>query len=46
MSLALDELGDRKNASAHAEAALKIYEQIEDPLAEKVRKQLDIWRNI
>ena len=40
-----DKLGDRKNAIEHAEASLKIYEQIEDHRAEQVRKQLDIWRN-
>ena len=44
MSLALDQLGDRARAIAHAEAALKIYEQIEDPRADKVRKQLAEWR--
>jgi tetratricopeptide (TPR) repeat protein len=44
-SLALDALGNRKMAIEHAEAALNIYEQIEDPNVAKVRKQLDIWRH-
>jgi hypothetical protein len=38
MSLALDKLGQRKEAIAKAEAALVIYEQIEDPAAAKVRE--------
>ncbi len=38
LSLALDKLGDRAQAIALAEAALKIREQIEDPRADKVRK--------
>jgi hypothetical protein len=32
-------------AIEHAEAALKIFEQIEHPDAAKVRKQLDIWKD-
>ena len=44
MSLASDRLGDRTQAIAHAEAALKIREQIEDPKAEMVRKQLAAWK--
>ena len=36
-------LGDRAQAISHAEAALKIFEQIESPLAEKVRKKLAEW---
>ncbi|HMD86568.1 MAG TPA: hypothetical protein VKO18_17925 [Terriglobia bacterium] len=44
MSLALDKLGDRAQAIAHAEAALKIYEAIEDPNSAKVRAQLAQWR--
>jgi tetratricopeptide (TPR) repeat protein len=44
MSLTLDKLGDRKKAIEHAEASLKIREQIEDPNAEKVRKQLEEWK--
>jgi len=43
LSLALDKLGERAQAIAHAQAALKIYEQIEDPHAGKVRKQLEAW---
>ncbi len=44
MSLAFDKLGDRAKAIANAEAALKIYEQIEHPSVEKVRKRLADWR--
>jgi tetratricopeptide (TPR) repeat protein len=42
-ALALDKLGDRAQAIACAEAAFKIYEQIEDPGATKVREQLKAW---
>jgi hypothetical protein len=41
MSLALDKLGERTQAIAHAETALKIFEAIEDPNAGKVREQLE-----
>jgi hypothetical protein len=44
MSLALWDVGQWEKAIEHAEAALKIFEQIEDPAAEKVRKQLDEWK--
>jgi tetratricopeptide (TPR) repeat protein len=44
MSLALDKLGQRKEAIEHAEAALKIAEQIEDPCAAMVRRQLEEWK--
>ena len=44
ISIALDKLGDRAKAIAHAEAALKIHEQIESPIAANVRKQLAEWR--
>ena len=44
MSLALDHLGERAHAIHHAEQALTIYEQIEDPNAAKVRAQLAAWR--
>jgi len=43
MSLALDTLGERKQAIANANAALKIFEQIKDPGAAKVHKQLAEW---
>lgn len=43
MALALAKLGERKEAITHAEAALKIYETIESPDVEKVRKQLAEW---
>jgi tetratricopeptide (TPR) repeat protein len=43
MSLALDMLGDREQAIAKAEAALRIYEQIEHPSVVKVREQLAKW---
>jgi len=45
MSFVLDELGEREKAIAHAEAALKIFEQIESPYAEKVRQKLAEWRS-
>jgi hypothetical protein len=44
MSLALDQLGERAQAIQHAEQALIIREQIEDPKAAKVRTQLTAWR--
>jgi hypothetical protein len=44
MSLGVDELGDRTRAIALAEAALKIYEAIESPIADRVRKRLVEWR--
>jgi len=44
MSLALDRLGQRAQAIANAEAALAIYQQIESPNAEMVRRQLAEWR--
>ena len=44
MSLALDQLGERAQAIQHAEQALTIYEQIEDPNAAEVRAQLAAWR--
>ena len=43
-SLALDKLGDRVQAIGHAEAALKIFEQIEDPWADELRAVLAEWR--
>jgi tetratricopeptide (TPR) repeat protein len=42
-SLALDQLGEREKAIEYARAALQIYEQIESPDTEKVRKQLEEW---
>ena len=42
-ALALDELGRRDEAIADAHAALQIYEQIEDPNADKVRQSLADW---
>ncbi len=44
ISIALDILGAQVQAIAHAKAALKIYEQIEDPHAEMVRRQLAKWK--
>ena len=43
MSLALDKLGERAKAIEHARDALAIYEQIEDPYAATVRRQLEGW---
>jgi hypothetical protein len=45
MSEELYKLGDRQQAIEHAEAALKIFEQIEDPSAAAVRRRVDIWRS-
>ena len=44
LSLSVDELGDHARAITLAEAALKIFEAIEHPHAERVRKQLAKWR--
>lgn len=44
MSLSLDKLGRRKEAIDRAEGALKIFDQIESPLAEKVRSTLAEWK--
>jgi len=43
MSLSLYQLGERKQALANAEAALRIFEEIESPDAEKVRRRLAEW---
>jgi tetratricopeptide (TPR) repeat protein len=43
-ALAFDRLGDRPQAIARAEAALAIYEAIEDPNAAKVRSMLAKWK--
>ena len=42
----LDKLGDRAQAIARGEAALKIFEQIEGSIAEGVRKQLAAWKSV
>ena len=42
-ALAFDELGRRPEAISGAKAALEIFEQIEDPNAEKVRRELADW---
>ena len=44
MSLVLNQLGDRAQAIQHAEQALSIFEQIEDPYAANVREALAAWR--
>ena len=43
MSLVLDKLAKRGEAITRAEEALGIYEKIESPVADKVRKQLEHW---
>jgi hypothetical protein len=43
MSLAVDKLGDRAQAITHAEAALRIFETIEDRNASKVPAALAQW---
>ena len=42
-ALSLEKLGRRDEAIADAQAALQIFEQIEDPNADKVRRQLADW---
>jgi hypothetical protein len=44
MALAFESGGDRQQAIASAEAALAVREQIADPKAEQVRKQLIEWK--
>ncbi|HWX42052.1 MAG TPA: tetratricopeptide repeat protein, partial [Blastocatellia bacterium] len=44
LSLALDEIGNRAEAVKNAEASLEIREQVDDPLAEKVREKLAEWK--
>lgn len=44
MALVLDELDERRRAVECAEAALKIYEEIESPYAAMVRARLAEWR--
>ncbi|MEK9161778.1 MAG: tetratricopeptide repeat protein [Chloroflexota bacterium] len=44
MALAFDKLGERAKAIEYAEKSLKIRETIENPHAEKVRKQLVEWK--
>jgi len=43
-SLTLDKLGDRPAAIAQAEAALPLFEQTGDTLADKVRQSLAAWQ--
>jgi tetratricopeptide (TPR) repeat protein len=43
-ALVLDELNDRAQAIARAEAALQIFETIEDPGTAQVRAQLEKWK--
>jgi tetratricopeptide (TPR) repeat protein len=45
MSLALDKLGDRVEAIDKAKSTLAIFEQIESPLAEKVKQKLAEWQS-
>jgi len=40
MSLALEKLGDKSKAICCAKSALKIFEEIEDPKAERVKRTL------
>ena len=42
-ALALDKLGRRDEAIRDAQAALQIFEQIEDPNTDKVRQALADW---
>ncbi len=45
MSLSLDKLGQRAEAIDNAMLALKIFEQIENPTAARVRQRLAEWQN-
>jgi len=45
LSLAVAKLGDRRRAIDYAGAALKLFEQIDDPRATVVREQLSRWRS-
>jgi tetratricopeptide (TPR) repeat protein len=44
LALSFERLGNRRLAVTNGEAALKILEEIEDPNAAKVRKQVAEWR--
>ena len=44
LSLSLNKLGQRAEAIESARSALKIFEQIESPYAERVRQQLAEWQ--
>jgi tetratricopeptide (TPR) repeat protein len=44
MSLLLDKLGERSRAIENGEEALKMYLEVEDPTAEEVGGQLEVWR--
>jgi hypothetical protein len=44
MALATDQMGDRAQAIAYAEAALTNFEIISDLRADRVRQQLSDWK--
>ena len=44
MALAYEKMGDRREAVSLAAASLEIFEAIEDPNAEKVRRALQKWK--
>jgi len=44
MALALDALGQREQARARAEAALALYEAVESPHVQKVKRKLQEWK--
>jgi hypothetical protein len=43
-AVTLHELGDQSQAIAEAEKSLRIFEDIEDPNASVVRKNLEAWQ--
>jgi len=43
MSLTLNKIGEREKAIDRAQSALNIFEKIESPQAEKVRRKLAEW---
>ena len=45
MSLTLDKINKRSEAIEYAKSALEIYEQIESPRAEQVRRQIAEWQS-
>lgn len=44
MSMALHAVGERDHAIANAEAALKLFEELEDGFARRVSRHLEMWR--
>ena len=45
IGIVLHERGDRKQAVEYAEAALVIYEELQNPHIAKLRKLIETWRD-